>query len=502
MALQTRETALQNEVVRLYCQFMYNGALANPAAQPLVEILGADGSTILDTVAAQMEYNGIYYVDWFVPQNLPLGTYYDRWTFQWSAMSSIETLTMPINVRSFDNYIEFVSNGVSHQLSGRSIQMVKDLENWLIYEATHIPIYWEQGMRTQQEDQQKRVKNYYYFTVDNNEQYVAEEGDIYFNNGQKFTVFKSLNTADFYSSSSSGSSSSSLTEQPMSSSSSWSQSSISATSLSSLSSPSSVSSLSSWSSHSSISSDTISSSSSVTEDPLPVIVLSCVGTGTPLASGTLVKVVGNGVQNINYTSFTSKRSRFSTIYSFAYRNWVRDFKPIVRVNQRIVDDGWYTDYDGKIYFDRLMTPEDVVEVTYKFSCFSLEQMLGFLRAGLMMMNAIPPSSSTYSNVDFMPYEWMAPVMLYASVQALRRAIMGMNFQEKRAIYGGAGNDEWAQQALSAMQNLYQEYNNQWTEMSKNAKTRKLPSIAMYVTPEYTLPGGRSRWFRYLYKNGA
>ena len=102
----------------------------------------------------------------------------------------------------------------------------------------------------------------------------------------------------------------------------------------------------------------------------------------------------------------------------------------------------------------------------------------------------------------MPYEWMAPVMLYASVQGLRRAIMGMNFQEKRAIYGGAGNDEWAQQALSAMQNLYQEYNNQWTEMSKNAKTKKLPSIAMYVTPEYTLPGGRSRWFRYLYKNGA
>lgn len=499
MPLQTRETAIQNEVVRLYCQFMKFGTLTNPAAQPMVEIIGSDGATIMDTVPAQLEYDGIWFADWYVPENLPVGTYYDRWTFQWDANSGVEELVMPIQVRSYDNYINFISKGLSHKLSSRVVQLVKDLENFFIYEATHIPVYWEQGMRVQQEDQEKRIKTFYHFAVDADESYSASEGTVYFNNGHKFTVFSNFDVSIFYSSSSSNSTSSSSSELESLSSSSGDSSSSSITE-SSVTSSSSSGELTSESSPESA--GNVTTSSSLTEeDSIPKVILTCVGTGQPLASGTLAKVSGTGSASIGYNGVTSKRSKFSTIYNFTYRNWVRDFKPIVRLNQRIIDDGWYADYDGNIYIDRLMSPRDTIEVCYKFSCFSMEQLLGFLRMGLMMMNSIPPASETFGNLDIMPYEWNGPVLLYAAIQSLRRTLYGMNFQEKRAIYGGAGNDEWAQQASSIFQSLYQDYNSQWNEISSNVK-KKLPPIAMYVTPEYTLPGGRSRWFRYLYKSSA
>jgi hypothetical protein len=53
-----------------------------------------------------------------------------------------------------------------------------------------------------------------------------------------------------------------------------------------------------------------------------------------------------------------------------------------------------------------------------------------------------------------------------------------------------GEPEQARQAIASFQQLYQDYNTLWLEIKKNAKTQKLYGMAQYVTPEYTLPGGR------------
>lgn len=495
MAIQTRDTALQNEIVRLYCKFLKNGIMTNPASQPLVEILDSSGSTIIETLPAQEETQGIFYVDYFIPKNLPVGTYYDRWLFQWGEESSVETVVMPINVKKFDNFINFIGNGTTHNISSRANYLLTHLVNDFIYEATHIPIYWEQGMRTQQEDQQKRTKTYYYFKVDANEGYVAKEGDIYYNNGNKFTVFETLDMAVYFSSSSSSSQSEVSSGGTSNSSDSADSSSSSNSSTSSSMSDSSQSEPSS--SSSSISTEEKSESSSQTqEESLQYFTLNCVGTGDAKPSGVLVKVSGDGSQKINFSGWTKKGSKFSTIYSFTFRSWVRDWKPIVRLNNRIVEDGWYTDYDGKIYFDRLMTPEDIVEVTYKFSCFSLEHLLNFLDLGVKSMNAVPPASTVYASIDTIPVAWELPVLAFAAAQAMRRVAFGINFQEKRSIYG----EEWAQNAVGIFQSLYADYSKIYDE-NKGIKTSVLPSIAQYVTPEYSLPGGRARFFRYMYKTG-
>jgi len=495
MSLQTRTTAIQNEIVRLYCTFQWDGILTSPVGQPVIEIIDTNGVTVIDNLPATQETIGVFYVDWYVPANLPLGDYYDRWFYQWEPSSSVNEKTLIFSVHSLDSYINFVSRGVSQKVSNRAVQLMNDLSNDFIYEAQHTPVYWEQGMRIQQPNQQKRIKNYYYFTLDS-DTYSAEIGAVYTNNSQRFSVFQNL--VPFLSSSSSSS------ESVVNSSSSSSSSS----SMDSSSSSSSVSSSSSSTSSESVDNVSSSSSSFVPTTTTTTTlwgykpILTCVGTGVPTSSGTLTKVEGVGDDTIEFLSFTSSQSRFSTTYNLAYKNWLQDPRPIVRLNNRIVDDGWHADYDGKIFFDGLMAEEDSINVAYQFAYFSPEEVLSFLGLGLKMMNSTPPASVTYNNLVIMPAEWDAPVLLYAAVTALKRLVFGLNWQEKAILFGKPDNFERSQSAIDNFKGLYTDYNTLWLEVKKDAKTRKLPGIAQYVTPEYTLPGGRSRWFRYLYKTGA
>ena len=498
MSVQTRTTALQNEIVRLYCVFNHDGTLSTPGGQPVIEILDTDGVTVLDTVTAQEENTGVYYADWYVPANLPLGNYYDRWTYQWCAEQGIQERTMIFTVHSLNSYINFLSKGRATCVSDRANQLLLDLANDFIYEAQHIPLYFEQGMRIQQDNQSKRVKKYYYFTI-NNERQEAYEGDKYTNNGQTFTVFESL-PYSCYSSSSSDVSSSSSSLDSSSSSSIDSSSSTSSSSLGETSSSSSESALGNSSSSTTSSSSTSEEFVTTTTTPYQhKIILTCVGTGDPSPSGNLTLVSGDGDPTIAYTEFDKKKSTFSTVYGFAYENWNQDPRPVVRVNNRLVDDGWHADYMGKVYFDTLMAPEDSISAAYNFAYFSKEEMLSFLRLGLQMMNGLPPASEAYSTLELAPNIWDAGILLYAAITALKRLIFGLSWQEKRIIYG---RPEDAMNAAQLFQDLYKSYMEMWVEFGKNVKTRKLPGIAMYVTPEYTLPGGRSRWFRYLYKSGA
>jgi hypothetical protein len=481
MSVQARSNAIQNEIVRLYCRFINDGVLNNPAGQPMVEILDCDGVTVLDIVAAQIESTGVYFVDWYVPANLPLGEYYDKWTFQWNGNSSVQELTNIFSVFALDSYINSLTNGKSLQISNRASQLMTDLANNFIYEAQHKPVYWEQGRRIRQEDQQKRRKNFYYFELDS-KHYNAEEGAVYFHNGQKFTVRVDLQNES--SSSSTSSSSSSV------------DSSSSGGTTSSSSSESSESTSSSSSTSMDISSSSTSQGleydSEINYEPK--FILTTIGTGDPLDSGTLTLVSGVGSSNINFNEVTKKTSKFSTIFDFAFHNWNKDPRPIVRLNNtRIIDDGWHADYQGKIYLDRLMAPEDYINVSYNFAYFSDEELLSFLKFGLQMMNGIPPASQQYSSLETAPREWDPGILLWAAITALKRIVFGLNCQEVQLIFGGPDNinsEDAARHAQEIFKTLYAEYTELWKEFAENVKSKRLPGMALSIQPEYTLPGGR------------
>jgi hypothetical protein len=222
--------------------------------------------------------------------------------------------------------------------------------------------------------------------------------------------------------------------------------------------------------------------------------LTTLGTGDPSDSGTLTLMEGCGDPTIGFLDVTKKVGKFSTIFDFAFKNWNRDPRTIVRLNNtRIVDDGWHADYQGRIYMDRLMTPEDYINVSYNFAYFSEEELLSFLKFGLQMMNTIPPASEQYASLEMAPLSWQPGILLWAAITALKRLVFGLNCQEVQIIFGGPDNinsEENARHTQQIFKDLYTEYTETWKEQAENVKSKKLPGSAMAIQPEYTLPGGR------------
>ena len=158
-------------------------------------------------------------------------------------------------------------------------------------------------------------------------------------------------------------------------------------------------------------------------------------------------------------------------------------------------DGWMADYQGNIFFQEAPEITDEITAFYMFGYFSEEELASFISEGLRAMNAVPPSSWYYSSIDTAPLYWDYGVLLVAAKHAMQRLAMGLNFQEKKIIFGE--DPEQSSAAQAKFEALYQDYSSLWLEMAKDIK-KALPPTQMVVVPEYTLPGGRARWFRYLF----
>jgi hypothetical protein len=339
MPVQDRTNAIQGEIVRLYRTFVYNGQLYDQMPDaPVVTLLQEDGSEMASLTATK-ERVGLYYVDWTVPVSLPPGKYYDRWTFKFTAAGDERQETSYWQVYTMDAFLSFTGGTSSWDVTDRMATLMNALTNDFIYEAQHIPLYWEQGLRT------------------------------------------------------------------------------------------------------------------------------------PDAAK----------------------------FNFAYKNWLKDPKPLVRKNGMLMDDGWLADYDGNIFFEEAPKETDEIMAGYTFSYFSPEELASFIVEGLRAMNAIPPSSWYYNSVEQSPAYWDYGVLLVAAVHAMRRLVMGLNFQEKAIIFGE--DPERSKSVQAQFQQLYQDYNSLWYDMAKDIK-KALPPTQMIVVPEYTLPGGRARWFRYLFTTSS
>lgn len=334
MVVQDRYSALQNENVRLFHRFMRNGTIVSLPTLPTVTILDKNGVDVIGTATAAIQSVGVYYADWFVPIVLPIGRYYDKWTFTFRGDTSATEVITDFEVHPADSILNFSSSTVSSQYNSTMEKAIMELQNYLIYEVMHIPIYGEQARRT-----------------------------------------------------------------------------------------------------------------------------------------------ADGFR-----------------YNFAFKNWNPDPRPLIRVNNKIDDEKWYADYNGNIFFETARDVSDVIYGDYNFSFFSKDDLAGFVKTGLDAMNAVPPASTTYRDIAAAPQEWWHGIMLYASIQALRRILLGMTLQETAIIFG---DKDQLNSARDIYKSLYDDYFSLWKELSVGIK-KKLPMIGQISIPEYTLPGGRARWYRYMF----
>lgn len=191
-------------------------------------------------------------------------------------------------------------------------------------------------------------------------------------------------------------------------------------------------------------------------------------------------------------------NKLRDIYKLTFPRWNQSYGTRIYRNDKIIESGYTIDYfKGHILFDSPQTSYDVINADYNFKWFSDDQLDRFLMNALSVVNFYPPQSS-YSIFNI-PDSYI-PIILYgAAKDAIRNILLCLQFQEPQKVFGGA---DAAQKAFSNMETLKKNYEDEFNKLTEQKKYGRYPSIKAVVTPEYTLPGGRSRWFRYMFSSGS
>ena len=191
----------------------------------------------------------------------------------------------------------------------------------------------------------------------------------------------------------------------------------------------------------------------------------------------------------------SKPSYDNTSYSFTFKNWNQSAGAKIYRNGKLVSSGLEVDYfNGKITFNDALLEQETINVDYNFRWFTDDDLTRFLNNAVQTVNLYPPASG-YS-LDNVPDRFI-PIVLYgAAKDALRQLMFCLMYQQPQQVFGGP---DASQKAFQSFEALKQNYEKDWEKLLEQKKYGPYPSSRAIVTPEYTLPGGRSRWFRYLFK---
>jgi len=179
---------------------------------------------------------------------------------------------------------------------------------------------------------------------------------------------------------------------------------------------------------------------------------------------------------------------------FTFPRWNQNSYTRIYLNQKPVTSGITVNYfKGEIIFDRVLTEYDTVTASYNFRWFSDDQIDRFMSNALHTINLYPPSSSY--NLGTLPHRFIPIIMYGASKDALRELLLCLQFQQPQEVFGGG---DAAQKAFSNLETLKKNFEGDYNTLLEQKKLGPYMGLTKTtVTPEFTLPGGRSRWFRYL-----
>jgi hypothetical protein len=185
-------------------------------------------------------------------------------------------------------------------------------------------------------------------------------------------------------------------------------------------------------------------------------------------------------------------------FKFTFSKWNQAYGTRVYRNNKLIEDGCTINYfNGTVLFDSPLSAYDTIHADYNFRWFSDEQLDRFLFNALSIVNFNPPQSA-YS-INTIPDVYV-PLLLYgAAKDAMRELLMCLNFQQPQQVFGGP---EAARSAFSNIETLKKNYEDEFKTLTEKKKYGKYPRTKAIVVPEYTLPGGRSRWFRYMFGSGV
>lgn len=190
----------------------------------------------------------------------------------------------------------------------------------------------------------------------------------------------------------------------------------------------------------------------------------------------------------------AQRDATKTRYHLTWPRWNLSNHRIY-LNGEEITDGFTIDLDNAIItFAKPLHPTDIIEASYNFRFFSDMDILGFLSDAISQINIQPPQSTF--TVDNFPDAFIGVALLGASKNAMKQLIFCLSLQEPATIFGGI---DGAKNAIDNFKYLKDNNEKEFADAAQTLKTKQpYPKISAIVQPEYTLPGGRSRWFRYLF----
>jgi hypothetical protein len=201
--------------------------------------------------------------------------------------------------------------------------------------------------------------------------------------------------------------------------------------------------------------------------------------------------------NIPVYQEQSKTSIDKRTYSFTFPRWNQTAGVKIYRNQELINEGYEINYfKGNVTFDEAMTEFDVINADYNFRWFEDAQLIRFLQNALDFLNYYPPASKF--SLSGVPMRYVAGVLYGASRDALRELMMSLMFQEPQQIFGGGERSANMFSNFESLKKNYEEDFNKLLEAKKYGPYVGLTKTV--VSPEYTLPGGRSRYFRYLFSS--
>lgn len=188
-----------------------------------------------------------------------------------------------------------------------------------------------------------------------------------------------------------------------------------------------------------------------------------------------------------------------TMGKLSFPRWNQSAGAEIYVNGDLQESGYTVNYvNGTVAFNYALSKEDEVLACYNFRWFTDQELDDFVEQGINTVNIWAPQT-TYS-IASVPDMWIITSEYMAATMALRRWMMDVQFQEPAKIFGGLDRSK---EVFSNFDTLKKNYEEMAVKMLDKKKYFSYVGLTKTITvPEYSLPGGRSRWFRYIFSGSS
>lgn len=208
------------------------------------------------------------------------------------------------------------------------------------------------------------------------------------------------------------------------------------------------------------------------------------------------------VQNIPVKAEQAQISKDKKIAKFTFGRWNQASSIRLYRNNTLLDseiDNFQVNWlRGEIKFDHALEPSDQIDCSYNFRWFKDEELEIFLTNAVNYIN-IHPVATMY-RIGTVPGAWAFAAGWAAAIDAIRRILMDLLLQQPRMVFADPDGGGGASAIAGQLQDLKRNYEEQLKSALEQKKYGPYTGLhKAIITPELSLVGGRSRWYRMMFK---